>query len=254
MNTAIIVAAGSGKRFGAKTPKQFLKLGNKPLLIHTLDRFQNCPLIDQIILVLPANQTAEFLQIVSKYGITKLTKIVAGGATRAESVWKGFKLIQSVKAEIVAVHDGARPLVTSEEISECIAKAKETGAAILVAPVTDTIKEIRDGKIIQTIDRNTLRRALTPQCFRYQILCKAFEKIEDLSESATDESFLVEKLGVEVSIVEGSARNTPRGKRRRRRDAPRPRQTLGAARGREAPSGPGRETERRAARGRDHTR
>lgn len=207
MNTAIIVAAGSGKRFGSKTPKQFLELNKKPLIIHTLERFQNCSSIDQIILVLPANQTTEFLQIIPKYGITKLAKIVAGGATRAESVWKGFKVIQSVKAEIVAVHDGARPLVTADEISECIEKAKETGAAILVAPVTDTIKEIKDGKIIQTIDRNTLRRALTPQCFRYEILKKAFANVEILSESATDESFLVEKSGVEVSIVEGSAKN-----------------------------------------------
>jgi 2-C-methyl-D-erythritol 4-phosphate cytidylyltransferase len=105
MNTAIIVAAGSGKRFGAKTPKQFLEIGGKPLIIHTLERFQNCFAINQIILVLPANQTKDFLQIVSKYGITKLAKIVAGGATRAESVSKGFKAIQSVKAEIVAVHD-----------------------------------------------------------------------------------------------------------------------------------------------------
>lgn len=207
MNTAIIVAAGSGKRFGSKTPKQFLSIGNKPLIIHTLERFQDCPSINQIILVLPANQTKDFLQIVSKYSITKLAKIVSGGATRAESVWKGFKAIQSVKAEIVAVHDGARPLVTSEEISACVAKAKETGAAILVAPVTDTIKEINDGKIIQTIDRNTLRRALTPQCFRYEILQKAFENVKNLSEFATDESYVVEKSGVEVSIVEGSARN-----------------------------------------------
>lgn len=207
MNTAIIVAAGSGQRFGSKTPKQFLSIGNKPLIIHTLERFQSCPSIDQIILVLPSKQTTEFLQTVSKYSITKLVKIVSGGITRAESVWKGLSAIQSVKAEIIAVHDGARPLVTSEEISACIEKAKETGAAILTASVTDTIKEIKDGKITQTIDRKTLRRALTPQCFRYEILRKAFEKVNNLSESATDESYLVEKCGVEVSIVEGSARN-----------------------------------------------
>lgn len=207
MNTAIIVAAGSGKRFGTETPKQFLEVNGKPLIIHTLERFQDCPLINQIILVLPSNQASDFLKLISKYGITKLTKIVAGGKTRAESVWNGFKTIQSTKANIIAVHDGARPLIMPEEISECIEKAKETGSAILVAPVTDTIKEIKDGKIVKTIDRNKLRRALTPQCFRYQVLKKAFDKIENLSESATDESFLVEQLGIEVSIVEGSARN-----------------------------------------------
>jgi 2-C-methyl-D-erythritol 4-phosphate cytidylyltransferase len=207
MNIAIIVAAGSGNRFGGKTPKQFLEIGGKPLIIHTLERFQACLKVNQIILVLPANQTSDFLQIVSKYGIIKLAKIVAGGKTRAESVWKGLKAIHPTNAEIIAVHDGARPLVTPEEISACIEKAKVTGSAILVAPVTDTIKEVKDGKITNTIDRNNLRRALTPQCFRYKILRKAFDSVKDLTESATDESFLVEQLGIEVSIVEGSAKN-----------------------------------------------
>lgn len=207
MSTAIIVAAGSGTRFGSKTPKQFLQINKKPLIIYTLEAFQNCPTIYRIILVLPANQTNEFLQIVAKYGITKLHKIVAGGNSRAESVWKGLNVVQPNKNEIVAVHDGARPLISIEEISECILKAKKTGAAILVAPVIDTIKEIKDGKILQTVDRNKLRRALTPQCFRYQILKKAFEKVDNLSEAATDESFLVENIGIDVSIVEGSSRN-----------------------------------------------
>jgi 2-C-methyl-D-erythritol 4-phosphate cytidylyltransferase len=97
-------------------------------------------------------------------------------------------------------------LVTVEEISATIKKAKETGAACLVAPVTDTIKEISGDKILQTIDRSRLRRALTPQCFRYEILCRAFEQ-NKFGEEATDESLLVEKSGVTVSLVEGSARN-----------------------------------------------
>jgi 2-C-methyl-D-erythritol 4-phosphate cytidylyltransferase len=202
MNTAIIVAAGSGKRFGSKTPKQFLEIGGKPLIIHTLECFQSCPMIDRIILVLSPEKAENFPQIPS---ISKLSKIVAGGKTRAESVLNGLKNIPQ-KTEIVAVHDGARPLVSTEEISNCVEKAKETGGAILVAPVTDTIKEIADGKVLQTIDRRKLCRALTPQCFRFDILQRAFESV-DLSESATDESFLVEKLGVAVSIVEGSARN-----------------------------------------------
>src|SRR5688572_19384547 len=104
MNAAIIVAAGSGNRFGGKTPKQFLEIGGKPLIIHTLERFQTCPEINQIILVLPANQTSDFLRIVKKHGITKLAKIVAGGKTRAESVWKGLKAVRPINAGIVAVH------------------------------------------------------------------------------------------------------------------------------------------------------
>jgi 2-C-methyl-D-erythritol 4-phosphate cytidylyltransferase len=206
MNSAIIVAAGSGKRFGGKTPKQFLEILGKPLIIHTFQRFEACPEIDEIILVLPSSENAKFLEIAGKYNLKKLSKVVAGGETRAESVWKGLSAIRSARAEIVAVHDGARPLVSMEEISETIKKAKETGAACLVSAVTDTIKEIKDGKIVRTIDRATLRRALTPQCFRYEILKRAFENA-DLSEAATDECFLVEKLGQKIAIVEGSARN-----------------------------------------------
>ena len=206
MNTAIIVAGGSGTRFGGKTPKQFLEILGKPLIIHTLERFEKCPDINQIVLVLPSAQTSIFLQIINKYNIRKLAKIVAGGKTRAESVLNGLKSVQSKKTDIIAVHDGARPLVTSEEISACIAKANETGAAILVTAVTDTIKEIKNGVIVRTIDRNQLKRAQTPQCFRFEILKRAFEKA-DLGEAVTDESYFVEKLGIEVSVVEGSPKN-----------------------------------------------
>ncbi|HSK71429.1 MAG TPA: 2-C-methyl-D-erythritol 4-phosphate cytidylyltransferase [Pyrinomonadaceae bacterium] len=206
MNSAVIVAAGSGSRLQAEKPKQFLEIGGKPLIIHTLQRFEDCAAIDEIILVLPAGEIETFQQINEKYNIKKLAKITAGGKTRAESVFNGLKAVNSDKAGIIAVHDGARPLVSSEEISRTIEKAKETGAACLVAPVTDTIKEIADGKIIGTIDRLKLRRALTPQCFRFEILQKAFAQA-DLSEVATDECFLVEKLGYEISAVEGSARN-----------------------------------------------
>ncbi len=205
MNTAIIVAAGSGKRFGSATPKQFLEICGKPLIIHTLERFQACSEIDQIILVLPPAEISNFSKNYRQFDLSKLAGIVSGGETRAESVWKGLRSIGDL-VEIVAVHDGARPLVSPDEISNCISKARETGAAILVASVTDTIKEISSGKIIKTIDRNRLRRALTPQCFRYGLLKRAFENT-DLTESVTDESFLVERLGVEVSVVEGSARN-----------------------------------------------
>jgi 2-C-methyl-D-erythritol 4-phosphate cytidylyltransferase len=206
MNTAIIVAAGSGTRFGTKTPKQFLEILGKPLIIHTLFAFENCPQIDAIVLVLASTETANFLKIIGKYNLKKLVKIVSGGNSRAESVLKGFNAIRQTNAEIVAVHDGARPCVTSTEISQTIEKSRETGAACLVASVTDTIKEVADGKIINTIDRNKLRRALTPQAFRYDILKRALNENE-IGEIATDECYLVEKLGVEVSIVEGKSTN-----------------------------------------------
>ncbi len=206
MNTAIIVAAGSGKRFGSEKPKQFLEIGGKPVLIHTLEKFEKCPLIDEVILVIASNQLTNYRDIATKFRPRKVSKIVFGGKTRAESVLKGFSVIESATAEIVAVHDGARPFVTEAEITATIEKAMETGAACLVAPVTDTIKEVADGKILGTIERTNLRRALTPQAFHFEILRNAFFGA-DLSESATDESFLVEKLGFKIAIVEGSAKN-----------------------------------------------
>jgi 2-C-methyl-D-erythritol 4-phosphate cytidylyltransferase len=206
MNTAIIVAAGSGKRFGGEIPKQFLEICGKPLIIHTIEKFENCPAVDEIVLVLSREEMTGFYPVIAEFNLKKVTKIVPGGATRAASVHSGLLAIDEGAAEIVAVHDGARPLVSVEEIASAIAKARETGAACLTAPVTDTIKEISDGKILRTIDRRNLRRALTPQCFRYEILKRAFADA-DLSEAATDECFLVEKLGFEIAVVEGSAKN-----------------------------------------------
>jgi 2-C-methyl-D-erythritol 4-phosphate cytidylyltransferase len=199
---AIIVAAGTGARFGSRVPKQFLELAGKSIVRRAVEQFENCPAINEIILVLPGDQIKDF----SARDLTKLKKITAGGASRAESVFIGLQKIE--KAEIVAVHDGARPLVSVEEISAIIEKTRETGAACLVAHVTDTIKEIADGKILRTVDRAKLRRALTPQCFRTEILRHAFAAVKDLSAAAaTDESVLVEQIGVPISIVEGSPRN-----------------------------------------------
>jgi 2-C-methyl-D-erythritol 4-phosphate cytidylyltransferase len=206
MNTAIIVAAGSGTRFGGDKPKQFLEIGGKPLLIHTLEKFESCAAIHEIVLVLPPNYLTNYREIATKYRLRKVAKIVYGGKTRAESVLKGLNVIEGETAEIVAVHDGARPFVSNEEIVATIEAAKQNGAACLVAPVTDTIKLIRDGIIICTVERDELRRALTPQSFHFEILQKAFANA-DLNASTTDECFLVEKAGYKIAIVEGSAKN-----------------------------------------------
>ena len=206
MNTAIIVAAGSGTRFGAARPKQFLEIAGKPLLIYTLERFENCAAVDEIILVLAAEEIENFQKQTEKFALEKLSKIVAGGKTRAASVLKGLEAIDAETAEIVAVHDGARPLVAVEEISQTIEKARETGAACLVATVTDTIKKVVDEKVVGTIDRNDLRRALTPQAFRFEILKRAYAESK-INETVTDECFLVENLGIKIAAVEGSAKN-----------------------------------------------
>ncbi len=205
MNSAIIVAAGSGKRFGSAQPKQFLHIAGKPLIFHTLLQFENCDSIDEIILVLSENEIENFQKLAERENLKKLNKIIAGGTTRAESVFNGLQAVDK-SCEIIAVHDGARPFVSTEEIATTVEKAKETGAACLTAKVTDTIKKVEGDKIVGTIDRTILRRALTPQCFKTNILQSAFENV-DLSEAVTDECFLVERLGYEIAFVDGSAKN-----------------------------------------------
>jgi 2-C-methyl-D-erythritol 4-phosphate cytidylyltransferase len=207
MNIAIIAAAGSGKRMASGRPKQFLQLAGIPIIIHTLNAFEQCESIQEIIVVLPADASAEFLEAANKYGLKKVAKVVPGGKTRAESVKRGLTAIRSATAKIVAVHDGVRPFVTSDEITATVEAAKEHEAAILVAPATDTIKQVRDRAVVKTLERSELRHALTPQCFRYELLRRAYEQADVSDPTLTDDSSLVEKLGVKVAIVDGSSRN-----------------------------------------------
>jgi len=199
--TAIIVAAGSGSRFNSETPKQFLEINGKPVIVHAIERFEAAPSVDAIVLVLAKDQIGKL----DLARFTKLQAIVAGGSSRVTSVSNGLNAV-SADTAIVAVHDGARPLVTVDEIERTIESAKQTGAACLVATVTDTIKSIRGDEIAATLDRNQLRRALTPQAFRLEVLKKAYDGA-DLNESVTDECYLVERLGHPIAIVEGSVRN-----------------------------------------------
>jgi 2-C-methyl-D-erythritol 4-phosphate cytidylyltransferase len=188
-------------------PKQFLLLAGTPVIIHTLKVFEQCESINEVIVVLPAAESAGFLSLAAKYGLRKVSRVVPGGVTRADSVKRGLLAIRAATAEIVAVHDGVRPFVTVEEIDATVAAAHADGAAILVGPVTDTIKQVNEQRIVQTLDRAGLRRALTPQCFRYDVLRDAYQNTDVTDPSVTDESVLVEKLGITVSIIEGSPRN-----------------------------------------------
>jgi len=205
MNTAIIVAAGSGKRFESSTPKQFLDLLGKPVIFHTLERFDKCNAIDGIVVVLAEDWIDRIREESRAFDFVKPLSFVTGGETRSQSVRNGFRAA-SPGTEFIAVHDAARPLVTEAEIMRTIEGAHETGAACLTSPVTDTIKEVKGKRINKTIDRASLRRAVTPQVFRYDILRDAL-KSSDLGEAVTDECFLVEKIGGEIAYIEGSPRN-----------------------------------------------
>ena len=207
MNVAIIAAAGQGSRLAGNRPKQFLQLAGTPIIFHTLKPFEQCDSIQEVIVVLPAEESAGFLSLADQHGLRKLARVVPGGVTRAESVWRGLLAIRAATAEIVAVHDGVRPFVTADEIDRTVAAAQASGAAILVAPAVDTIKQVNGEVIVKTLKRTELRHALTPQCFRYELLHRAYERTNLHDPALTDDSLLVEHLGESVMIVEGSSMN-----------------------------------------------
>jgi 2-C-methyl-D-erythritol 4-phosphate cytidylyltransferase len=199
--TAIIVAAGTGSRFNSETPKQFLEIAGKPVIVYSMERFAAAPSIDNLIVVVASENVTRL----GGLHVAKPVRVVTGGATRAGSVSNGLSAVES-DVEIVAVHDGARPFVSVDEIERTVSTARQMGAACLVGPVTDTIKTVRGTEISGTLDRAKLRRALTPQAFKIEVIRKAFED-GDRSEAVTDECYLVEKLGHPIEFVEGSSRN-----------------------------------------------
>lgn len=190
-SSAVIVAGGSGKRMGR--PKQMLPLGGKPALVHTVEAFKKAAAVQQIVVVTPL----ENQEILKRY-FSDLV-FAEPGQTRLESVQNGFAKT-SVQAKTIAVHDGARPLVKPEAVNECLQEAARCGAAVLAVPVKDTVKIVNNGVVANTLDRSQLWAAQTPQCYRREILAEALEKFGSEKE-ATDESQLVEKLGVKVHIV-----------------------------------------------------
>lgn len=209
MNVAIIAAGGRGARLGGKQAKQFRALGGTPIIVHTLRRFEHAASIGEVVIVLPPDEVASFVNLSTKYNLRKLARVVPGGDSRGESICKGLQTLRTATAGVVAIHDGVRPFVTAAEIDETVRKAEEVGAAVLAAPAVDTIKEIDKDFIVRTLRRENLRHALTPQCFRYDILRRAYEEArrDDGVAGATDDSALVEKLGVRVAVVNGDPRN-----------------------------------------------
>ena len=189
------------------TSKQFLELSGTPVIIHTLRRFEQCAEVGEIIVVVPAGDVKDFLELAEKAGLRKLARVVAGGETRTESVWRGLQAVRAATARVIAVHDAVRPLVTPDEIDATVRAAEATGAAVLAAPAVDTIKEAEGHRVVRTLDRSLLWHAQTPQCFRYDLLRRAYERAIADHVEATDDSALVERLGAPVAIVAGGAHN-----------------------------------------------
>lgn len=204
----LIPAAGAGRRMGAKVNKQYLSLGGRPILAHTISLFENHPAVDSITLIAPEDEIAFCRDdIVSQYDFTKVRQIVVGGKERQDSVRNGLRACAAAEDDIVLIHDGVRPLLPPDLIDAAIAEAVKAGAALVAVPVKDTVKVVDQGQVLQTPDRSTLWLAQTPQAFRYQLIATAHEKAYKEAYQATDDAQLVEWLGEPVAIVSGSYQN-----------------------------------------------
>lgn len=204
---AIIAAAGRGTRMNSPMNKQFLELGNKSILAHTLEKFDHCPDIDCIDIIVPQEWLLYVAEnIVDKFSISKVRKIVVGGATRQQSVFAALKAIDE-NIRYVAIHDAVRPLLPPDLLLEVLHRGMETGAAILAVPVRDSLKKISNGKVEHTLDRSSIWQAQTPQVFERSLIVLAHEQALRDQYFAADDSALVERLGHPVYVVESNFMN-----------------------------------------------
>lgn len=203
--SAVVAAAGLSSRMGGGN-KMFSEIKGVPVIAYTLKTLETCELIDEIVITTKSEDIAGMANICQEYEITKATKIIIGGTTRTESVYNGV-LETSPKAELIAVHDGARPLVTDDIIIKAIKKAAQTNAAAPAVPVKDTIKSIVDGKVVNTPDRSTLYAFQTPQVFGSDILKGALQNALEKELKITDDCMAVEALGIPIYVIEGSYEN-----------------------------------------------
>lgn len=201
----IVLGAGKGKRMGAGKNKLLLELDHVPILIHTLNIFEDDPLCEEIILVVSPDDENEMRSLVEQYKINKVGQFVYGGTERQHSVYNG---LMAIKEEgIVLVHDGARPFVEKEKIHELVKNAAEHGSSILAVRAKDTIKKVHQGFVAETVDRSSLWMVQTPQAFRSSILKKAHQRAKETNFVGTDDASLVEQIHDPVKIVEGSYDN-----------------------------------------------
>ena len=207
MTSVIIPAAGAGERMGAAVSKQFLLLQGKPIIIHTLERFQMCGAVNEIIVAVQASSRQHVESLIGEFRLSKMTKIVEGGRRRQDSVSNALSQLHP-QSEIVIVHDAVRPFITQKMILDSIDKAMAYSAAVVAVRVKDTIKIGTDtGRFERTLDRSVLWSAQTPQTFRKQVLIDAYERAGREKIDATDDASLVELMNISPAIVEGSFDN-----------------------------------------------
>ena len=202
---AIIVAGGKGLRMGGEVPKQFLPIGGKPVLMHTIEAFRIALEGVRIVLVLPAEQHDYWKRLCDEYGFHSPELIAKGGETRFHSVRNGLALLPDDADAVVGVHDGVRPFVSADTIRRCYAAAAEGKAVVPVVPVVETVRQILpDGKSV-TRPRNDYRLVQTPQTFPLTLLHQAYQ--QPYTEAFTDDASVVEALGKEIVMIEGNREN-----------------------------------------------
>ncbi len=206
MNTAVIVAAGRGKRMGGEVDKLFLNVSGLPVVGHTWRRFDAAPDIDEVVLVVRKGTEEEFNALADSLSLAKPWRLALGGTERQDSVWHGVEA-SSAESELVAIQDGARPCTSQEIIAATLTAARETGAAVAARKVTDTLKEEDDGVIARTVDRARLWAVQTPQVFQRQVIVRALREVRDRGLHVTDDTAACELIGQQVRLVADEAAN-----------------------------------------------
>jgi 2-C-methyl-D-erythritol 4-phosphate cytidylyltransferase len=198
-----------GKRMAAGVNKQYLQLGDRPILAHTLEVFQSAPFVDDVYLIIPEDEILFCREnVVERFGFTKVRRIVAGGSERQHSVLNGLRALeQAGPDDPVIIHDGVRPFIPLSVIESSVETARTHDGALVAVPVKDTVKVVLNGLVVETPPRQTLWLAQTPQTFRYGIIRDAHERAAAEGWLGTDDASLVERLGKSVRIVPGEYGN-----------------------------------------------
>jgi 2-C-methyl-D-erythritol 4-phosphate cytidylyltransferase len=205
MLSAIILAAGRGSRLGLAVPKPLVKIGRRPAIIYSLSTLNKHPDIDEIVVVTSVGNQSQIVNTLKSYSFKKIKVFVLGGRRRQDSVYSGLKKI-APDSDWVLIHDSARPFINNKSITQVILAAKKTGAAILAVKPKATMKlSRRDNMVSETLDRDKLWEAQTPQVFKKELILAAYKKFS--KNNVTDDATLVEKLGKQVEIVPGSYEN-----------------------------------------------
>ena len=205
--TAIIPAAGFGLRMQSGQSKYFIEVAGKPVIAHTLEVFEQADEIKDIILVTQADDMLKMMDIVKAFSLSKVKKIIPGGKSRTESVYRGL-LELDCETEIVAVHDGVRPFLNETHLVECINVAEMFGAATLAVKCKDTLKIVDgDGSLSNDVDRESTYQIQTPQCFKKEVILKAYKNAMQNNINATDDNTLVQLIGINPKVVQGDYNN-----------------------------------------------